>query len=186
MFTLFKSINRGKKGFTLVEVLIAMVIMTVIMAAVGMTTIQLYNTNEASQNRTLAIRQVQNAGQWISRDAIQATAAPTLGTFNGFNVLTIIEDLRPYENGDLKIVRYSIVNGELRRTEQINGGAETAPLILATNITYQADVINETAPTWFRKVGIVYELKITASVGVGTQAATEVRYYKIEPRPDNI
>ncbi|MEL7562305.1 type II secretion system protein [Dehalogenimonas sp. 4OHTPN] len=177
-------ISRRERGFTLVEILVAMAILTVIMAAVAMTTMSIFNTNDLSQNRTLAIRNVQNAGQWMSRDALQATHM-SFGGVNGF-VLTLTEDLTAYVGSpSVKVITYQIVGNNLQRTETINAGAPSTQTI-ASGVQYFADIADATAPTWFRQAGAVFELKITVVVGTGNNAATEVRFYKIEPRPDNV
>lgn len=184
MQSLFDTIKARKRGFTLVEVIVAIAILAVIMAPLGMTVAQIYRTNQLGQNRTLAIRQVQNVGQYISRDALQATDAITLGGINGFT-LTFTEDLARYGIGSLRVVSYSIDgSGNLTRSETIGG--VTTSFVIASDIVFDPLIVDNTAPTYFRQVGAVFELKVTADVGAGSTAGTETRFYKVEPRADNV
>ena len=174
----------GEKGFTFVEILVALAILTVIMGGLGAITIQIFNTNDLSTNRALAIRQVQNAGQWLSRDMLQATLTPTFSSPNGFPSVVITQDLSSY-GGQLVTVTYTITGTDLQRTEQIGVGTPTTTTI-ATGVTFDSADSSADAPTWFRSIGNAYEFKITSVIGSGNNAATETRTYKIEPRPDHV
>lgn len=68
---LMDRINRRQKGFTLVELLVAIPIAALVMLAASGAIVQLVNSSRASAQMN-AIRQVQMAGTWISRDGLQA------------------------------------------------------------------------------------------------------------------
>ncbi|XUX01460.1 MAG: type II secretion system protein [Dehalogenimonas sp.] len=183
---------RRAGGFTLVELLVAMAILGFLMAALGMTTMQIMKVNQKSQNQAMAIRQVQNAGQYISKDALQANLAIGMAGLNGFTPLTFTEDFKNIDllNNTKTIVTYTINNGNLIRQVSVNG-VLSAPITVATGVLFSANSADPNYnSTWFKAttVGSVttYELKITVRYGSGNTAATETRYYKIEPRPDNV
>ncbi|MCX6010171.1 MAG: prepilin-type N-terminal cleavage/methylation domain-containing protein [Chloroflexi bacterium] len=57
-----------EKGFTLVELLVALSIAAFVTAAASMTIITMMRLTPKTNNWAIALRQVQNAGYWISRD----------------------------------------------------------------------------------------------------------------------
>ncbi len=64
-------IRAGQKGFTLIELLVAIPIAALLMLAASGAIVQLVHSSRASAQMN-AIRQVQMAGTWISRDGLQA------------------------------------------------------------------------------------------------------------------
>lgn len=69
--------KQGEKGFVFVELLIALGIMALVVEATGMTIFQTMKSTQRNTNQITVIRQVQNAGYWISRDAQMAQSAKT-------------------------------------------------------------------------------------------------------------
>jgi prepilin-type N-terminal cleavage/methylation domain-containing protein len=63
--------KRNQKGFTLVELLVAIPIIGLLSAAMGAVLIQLLHSNNIS-HRMVAVRQVQAAGDRVSQDGLQA------------------------------------------------------------------------------------------------------------------
>ena len=66
-----------ERGVTLIELLVAIPIAGLIAAAAAGTIVQLMNTNDISAGM-LAVRQVQTAGDWVSRDGVQAQSADNI------------------------------------------------------------------------------------------------------------
>ena len=62
----------GEKGFTLVELLISVAVTALIAVAAGSAIFQIFQSNDRNSDHMTAVRQVQNAGYWISRDAQRA------------------------------------------------------------------------------------------------------------------
>ena len=65
-------IKRDQRGFTLIELLVALAIVALIAGAAVMTMFQVINVTKSSNDRMTVIRQVQNAGYWISHDTLMA------------------------------------------------------------------------------------------------------------------
>lgn len=65
----FISIKKDQNGFSLVELLAAIAISSIIVIGLVMTIFQLYNGHARSSGEMTVIRQVQQAGYYISRDA---------------------------------------------------------------------------------------------------------------------
>jgi prepilin-type N-terminal cleavage/methylation domain-containing protein len=67
----------GEKGYTLIELMIAITIMVVASGVAGAAIFQILRNTERNNDRITAVRQVQNAGYWISRDAQMAETVAT-------------------------------------------------------------------------------------------------------------
>ncbi|MCL0084399.1 prepilin-type N-terminal cleavage/methylation domain-containing protein [Dehalococcoidia bacterium] len=61
-------IHKDQRGFTLMELLIAIAITGLITGGITMTIFQVFDMNTRASNHMIAVRQVQNAGYWVSRD----------------------------------------------------------------------------------------------------------------------
>jgi prepilin-type N-terminal cleavage/methylation domain-containing protein len=66
-----------EKGFTLVEVLVALAILSAIGTVMSSATIMIIKTSSQNSELNVNLRQVQNAGHWISQDAIMAQEIDT-------------------------------------------------------------------------------------------------------------
>jgi len=79
---------RGEKGFTLIEVLVVVGILGAIMGVMAMTVMTIMIVSPKSNDHVIALRQVQNAGYWISRDTQMAQNIHTNLTAPEFLILT--------------------------------------------------------------------------------------------------
>ena len=61
-----------EKGFTLLELLVALSIAAFVTAAASMTIITMMRLTPKTNNWAIALRQVQNTGYWISRDVLSS------------------------------------------------------------------------------------------------------------------
>ncbi len=163
-------INKGQRGFTLIELLVALAITGLLASGITMTIFQVLSGNAQSSNQMNVVRQVQNAGYWISRDG-QMAQSVELGVSSGFPlVLTWTE-----WDGTVNQVTYSITGDELRRSHSVDGGAAVE--------TFVAQYIDsDAANTNCAFTGGVLTLKVTASV-TGYRPASETRIYEVTPRP---
>ncbi len=153
----------NQKGVTLVELLIGIGVAALVVGAAVAVWLQLTTVSSRNSDYAVAYAQVQNAGDWVSRDAVQITVAPTFGDGNGFPVTLEWDDW----DGTAHQVVYTLegASGELRRT--VDGGS---PILVAQHIDS-----TKTSCTWDE--GLL-TLEITAQVGERIASRT----YKVEPR----
>ncbi len=174
--------KKSEKGFTIVELLIAVAITAMVGSTAAMTVFQVLRNSEGNNNRMTAMRQVQNAGYWISQDAQMAQ-----------NVLT--DNLTPpdflvlnwtvWEYGSLKSTYHSVTYffesqtdgiGKLKRRHWSSDG-ENNQTPIAEYIYYNPDDPEKTSKASYQSA--VFTLQLTALL----PGTTETREYKINRRP---
>jgi len=165
----------SQKGLTLIELLVAMVVGAMIIGAVVASIIQLFTMSDRNSDYNAAFTQVQNAGYWVSHDAVQITEEPT---FDNGNLVTLdwVDG-----DGDAHQVVYTLQDAdpadgveELQRAYSFEESGVPQPeetIVIAQYI----DPAN-TSCSWD---GNVLTLVIMAQVGDQTVSRT----YKVEPRP---
>jgi prepilin-type N-terminal cleavage/methylation domain-containing protein len=101
-------IKLGENGFTLFELLITLSILGAITGVMAMTIMIFMKVGPESNDRAIALRQVQNAGYWISRDVLEAgniivDEDPGTTEFMTLNIRTSITDNKTvvYDLGDM-------------------------------------------------------------------------------------
>lgn len=157
--------HSNQKGFTLLELLIVISIATLVVGAVAAVFFQLSSGSDRNSNYMTAYTQVQNAGSWISHDAVMAQDVDV-------NSGLVTLEWASWE-GDAHQVVYTLEDADgglknLMRSYSDNSGTETT--FVATYID-----LSNTSCSWD---GEVLTLVVTAQVGQQTAART----YKIEPR----
>lgn len=163
----------NQKGLTLVELVIAMTVGAMIAGAVVASMFQLFTVSDRNSNYNAAFTQVQNAGYWVSQDAVQAQEVTLTPDF-------ITLDWVDWE-GDAHQVVYTLEGAsdglkELKRSYYIKDSPESEFVLQQTIIVAQYIDPANTSCTWD---GNVLTLVITAQVG----DQTVTRTYKVEPRP---
>jgi prepilin-type N-terminal cleavage/methylation domain-containing protein len=168
----------GERGFTLVELLIALAIMALVSGAMATATVQVFRCTERNNNRMTAVCQVQNAGYWISRDARRAQGLTSDNlTPPDFLALSWTDE----STGDTYQVTYTLEDmsdgglKKLLRSESVNGGAN-ATVLVARYIEAGSD---KTSCEFTDNTLI---LTVTATVGSGSQVETETRTCRTVPR----
>lgn len=94
-------IRRGEKGFTLIEVIVSLAITSLIVMVLTMAIVTLVKNSPATTERSVTLRQVQNAGYVISRD-VQMAENVTLDGESGFP-LTLDIPVDTDENNDYSV-----------------------------------------------------------------------------------
>jgi len=103
-----------EKGFTLVEVLVAVTILGLVVGAASMTVITMMRLSPKSNEWNIALRQVQNAGYWISRD-VQMSRTITVGTGTPtFLTLKLPQDQYPANDKSI-VYEFQPMSGDLKR-----------------------------------------------------------------------
>lgn len=198
-------LNKNQRGFTLVEVIIVLAIIGIVIGAATMTIVQVINGSSSTSNHMIAIRQVQNAGYWVSRDVQMAqSVAPALDS-DGFPLTLTWTD----RDGDDHQVVYSLVDmpgglAKLQRSHSVNGTTATfivAEFIdpdetncylykclicgerLASLAELEAHFANEHGEEELQYENGALTFTVTAKVSSFPQDQSETRIYHVMPRP---
>ena len=154
-------IHKNQRGVTLVELIIAVAITGIITGGITMTIFQVFGGNERTSNHMTAIRQVQNAGYWISHDTQMAQEVNDNPTAPEVLILTWTE----WDNTAHQVT-YTLQGTELWRDDS---GQQLRVAQYIESISCQF-------------AGGKLTLTVTATVG-GWKPASETRVYEIIPRP---
>ena len=166
-------LHKNQRGFTLIEMIVAMTITVLIIGVIAMAIFQVFNVNALSSNHMTAVRQVQNAGYWISRDAQMAqSVVPDDGGATGFP-LTLT---RTEWEGDEHQVVYTIIGDRLQREHYINSVPDSTIFVAEY-------VVSDPEKTNCVFTNGKLTLTVTATVGTWPQEEIETRVYEIVPRP---
>ncbi len=173
MLTRLFSIHRQQRGFTLVELLVAVAITGFIVAALTLSISQIFSVGIADKNRMEAVKQVENALHYINRDVQQSKASElastTLTPFTtALNLKWVDYTATPTENIQ---VEYWLEGTDLQRTYTI--GNTSAVNIVASHVV--------SAESNYSFDGAILTVNLTADVG-GYQPAPESRTLQVKPR----
>ncbi len=174
----------SQKGFTLVELLVAVAITAVIGSVITMSISQLFSVSISDKNRMTAVKQVENALHYINRDVQMADRrliSPDDGS-TGYFIMGLNLQWTDYTlDPVVKIsVDYTLdADGVLERVYTIKENNEEENIIstVTTNIASHIDSVN----SYYSFDGEMLEIKITASVG-GFKSVTESRTLQVKPR----
>jgi type II secretory pathway pseudopilin PulG len=190
-------INKDQRGITLLELLIAVGITGIVTGAITMSLLHVYAGSARSSNHMLAVKQVENAGYWISHDTQMAQSFTTdddAGTAET-EVLNLNWTGWEYNCGGTDTcissyeVRYTFdtASNELWRQQKVttkkydsNGQLIETTVSPATgwDTTVVADYMTPIPAVTI--AGNKISVTLTASIG----DSEEVRTYEITPRPN--
>ena len=170
-----KHIYRSQRGFTLVELLVAMAISGLIASGLALTIFQVFNGNAQSSSEMSVVQQVQNVGHWVSRDVMMAQnvtlADPDDPPGSGFPITMYWKEFG-VEGDDYQII-YSVGGNQLKREFFINGSLSSTTLIAKYLQSISCEMESGK-----------YILTVSAHIE-GRLPATETRTYEIIPRPNS-
>jgi prepilin-type N-terminal cleavage/methylation domain-containing protein len=173
-----KSIIKNQTGFSLIELLVALVIASSVTTAATMVIFQVFDGEARSSNHIDAINRVQNVGQRISADTGMAQTWDWTDDGDGFPLTLYWTE---WESNDTHEVVYSIVDNTLQRVHSSDEGEVTTVFEFITSIgpdTGELITYCEWDGTNFK-----FNFTLTAIVGVGSQQQSETRVYEVKPRP---
>jgi len=172
----------GEKGFTYIELIVALTIMVLASGAASIATFQVFRGTERNNDYITAVRQVQNASYWISRDAqmAQSVTADNL-TSPDFLVLSWTEwddaDEEIYHSTTYFFADLTDGIGKLKRSHWSSAGANEQTLI-AEYIYYDPGDSDNTSKASYQSP--VLTVQLTALF----KESTETREYRIKHRPN--
>ncbi|MFC1908028.1 hypothetical protein ACFLWD_01260 [Chloroflexota bacterium] len=180
--------KQSERGYTVVEVIIAVTIIIFIVGAATMTTFQVFNATRNSNKHMTVVSQVQNAGYWISHDALMADGIvidDEPGT-EEFLTLTWAEwDFDEIEDTIYHSVTYSIqdLSSGIGKFVRTYSDGEVEEQTLVAEYIYYNPYYNPENPgdaTWATYTYPVLTMQIAASF----EDASEIREYEIWLRRD--
>ena len=170
----------SEKGFTLVELLVAITILFLASGAATAAIIQIFRGIEHNREHITAVRQVQNAGYWISRDtqmalSVNTTAGMTLPDFLGLYWTEWDDEGDPICHS----IIYSFEDltdgiGKLKRT--YSSGETSTQTMIAQYIYYNPDDTANTTEVSYASP--VLTVRLTALL----EETRETKEYKIKRR----
>jgi prepilin-type N-terminal cleavage/methylation domain-containing protein len=161
--------HQNEKGFTLIEVLVALAITAVMIPVMAMSTATILRNNQQAVAHNIVLQQVNNAGYWISRD-VQTAKNVTLTEPSGFPLTLVIPD-DVNESNDYS-VKYLFSGSKLKRQVYNSAHALTAEIIAAEYV--------EVADTTFNSIPETNSYEITVSASKG--GVVVARNYQVRQR----
>ena len=156
----------------------ALAITGLIVPAASGTVIQILQSTHTTAHM-LALRQVQNAGFWMSRDSLQGQEVTVPGVNNGFPFTLEWID---WDDNDVHQVVYSLEDmtsgslKEIQRQEKVNGSV-VATTVVGKYIEFDADDSGVTSCAWDASTKV-----FTFTITVTVTEQSETREYKVWPR----
>jgi len=174
--------RRGERGYTLIELVVAVSITVLVSASASIAIYQISKGTEANNTHMNAVRQVQNAGYWICRDARMAQSIDTdnltLPDFLVFNWTEWDdENEKIYHSANYFLEGLTDSIGTLKRIHWSSAGANEETLI-ATHIYYAPADPDATTKAEYQAP--VLTLQLTSIF----EDTMEIREYRINNRPN--
>jgi len=156
--------NLNEKGFTLVELAVAIAVVSVVTLGAGVTVSQISGVSQSNVDLTTAVRQAQNVGYWVSQDLLMAQTANVSddpGTADTEFITVLRKD---WEAGDTYDIRYVWIDSadslkKLKRKQLIH---DKDGALIDNKTTLIADNIYTANLSW---QGGIWGLSVEARAG---------------------
>jgi prepilin-type N-terminal cleavage/methylation domain-containing protein len=172
IFRKIRLFYKNQAGFTLIELMAAMVITGFIGLGATMASGQVLNETSRNSDFTTASRNAMNAIHWISRDAMMAQSMDGVEGFPQNENLSL--DWVEWDN-TVHSANYSLENGILRRI--YSNGSQVINTVIAEYINPDDEMTNCVSYNG------TLTLTITSSVGEGSKVVNVTRVRQIISRP---
>ncbi len=172
----------GQRGFTLLEIIIAIAISAILGLGAVVTLNQMVSGNDRASRDMTTIQQLESAGYRVSRDALTAQYVTT-GENAGFPLQLDWQDW--YVNGTTRIdenhrIEYSLSGSNLLRTKSFKLSTASSWVTESQTVVARNIDVNP-ARTFCSYSDHVITLNITAVTG----NTSETYIYQIKPRTDS-
>ena len=168
-------LNKSQKGMTMLELLMAFAVTGIITGGITATLYQMVIGSARTNNHMMAVKQVQNAGYWVSRDSQAAQSVVVAeGEDTGFPFTltwTAWDDT-------VNTVTYTLDGTELWRDDGVQQSAVAQ--FVDVDPTKTSCAFADTNGDTLKDTVI---FRVTVSIGSSLQQETETREYRIVPRP---
>ena len=165
--------NRNSKGFTVIETVVSLLLISIIGLGAAMANVQVLNQTSRNNDYTTADRQTLNAVHWISRDTHMAQIIDPTGP-SGFPLTMTWID---WDNNQHRVIYDIDGDNKLRRSYSINSDTPLETLI--------AEYINDdTEMTNCVSDNGVLTLTVTTSMGEGANSINMTKIQEITSRPN--
>jgi type II secretory pathway pseudopilin PulG len=162
--------------------LVVVTLLGLISTGVSASVMQLLTINTRSSNHMIAVRQVQQVGKEVRKDALQAQNVTLADTDSGFPLTLQWNNWEGQEN---EVVYAITEDNKLQRSHNIDGSRIIAQYIDPDQTSCCCDCNGDHVCEDDCDSGVkLLVFTITATVSGGPQQATETRVYEIEPRSD--
>lgn len=164
--------NRNQGGFSLLEVAVTIVIISLITIGATMANAQVLEQTSRNNDYTTASRHTLNAIHWISCDTQMAQTLQLDGA-SGFPLTLRWTE---WDNSEHKVV-YSLQDSQFKRSYSIDDG-EPRVLLVAEYINEETQMTNCVSDNG------VLTLTVTGSVGMGVHISNVTKVRNITSRPN--
>ncbi len=172
IFRKIRLFYKNQAGFTLIEMMVALVITGFIGLGATMASGQVLNQTSRNSDYTTASRNAMNAIHWISRDAMMAQSMDGTEGFPQNENLSL--NWVEWDN-TVHSANYSLENGILRRA--YSDGGQITDTVISEYINPDEEMTNCVSYNG------TLTLTITSSVGEGSKVVNVTRVREITSRP---
>jgi prepilin-type N-terminal cleavage/methylation domain-containing protein len=160
-------LKTGEKGFTLVEMVLVIALMALVVGAATAAIVTIFKVAPQTNNLAIALRQVQNAGYWITQDVTIAENITIVGQLPSLKLDVWNDATQTFTTHSVTYV----FNGQTLR-RQLDG--VTPGTLIAESI--------DTVHTKFETIVANGEYKLTVAAPVSGSTTSITRVYEIHPR----
>jgi prepilin-type N-terminal cleavage/methylation domain-containing protein len=165
-----------QKGFTLIELVVALGIAGILGAGIVSTTVSIGTTNDRNVARVMAVKEVENAVHYLNRDTQQAQKVEIDGTGYWLRLTWT-----SWDNNTLNQVTYNVENETLVR--DYFGSEPSSTKEIARYIKSHSAVRPNPTPTPTTLPSEKnWTISITSEYTSGFRTASETRVIKVVPR----
>lgn len=175
-----KRMHRQQRGLTLIELMIAIALTGIVTAAITMVVSDVFSASARTSNQMIALRNVEAANYWLSRDVRQADPGRINLSPSGAQLVVLEWPLFDEED---EVWRTTIVDyildhttGDLRRLEYLKPDSSSDPELVAHTIVAQ-HIDSGTTLRWDDDTRVLV-FEVTATV----RGQSVIRMYEIMPR----